>query len=46
METKPKKYILLTVRGGMKQGEGIGEVVGLLYYSFHFVDLLEGENHL
>lgn len=34
-----KKYILLTVRGGMKQGEGIGEVVGLLYYSFHFVDL-------
>ena len=39
LKPKPKKYALLRVRGGMEQGEEIGEVVGLLYYSSHFVDL-------
>lgn len=39
LKPKPKKYVLLRVRGGMEQGEEIGEVVGLLYYSSHFVDL-------
>lgn len=39
LKPKLKNYILLRVRGGMEQSEGIGEVVGLLDSSSHFVDL-------